>query len=186
MSNVAVLRIDSERESAPSQPFLGPAEVVEASTPAGVRVRLPDGAIATARLALAFTYEPRPADVLLVIGNPDGHYVIGVLHGTGKTTMAVAGDVEVRAVGGELVLAGDKGVRVEGAEVSVRAGKLSMLADTLAQKLNTLRQHVTDLVSLRAGKTHTIVDEAVFQQSKRATILTEETVTVNGKAIHLG
>jgi hypothetical protein len=186
VSNVAFLRLTNDHPGAASQPFLGPAEVTRVTGPAEVEVRLPGGAIAAARLALAFGYEPCPGDVLLVIGNPDGHYVIGVLHGTGKATMAVQGDVELRAVGGELVLSGDKGVRVEGAAVEVRAGKLSMIAETLAQKLVTLRQHVTELVSLRAGKAHTIVDETVFQQSKRATILTEETVTVNGKAIHLG
>ena len=127
MSNVAVLRIDSERESAPSQPFLGPAEVVEVGSPTDVRVRLPDGAIATARLALAFTYEPRPADVLLVIGNPDGHYVIGVLHGTGKTTMAVAGDVEVRVVGTEFNVTSTAGPAPR-VEVSVQRGAVEVVS----------------------------------------------------------
>jgi hypothetical protein len=186
MSNVAVLRGASDRASAAIQPFLGPAEVTEILGPLEVSVRLPDGSIARARLALAFAYEPRPSDVLLVIGNPDGHYVIGVLQGTGKASLSVPGDVEVRAVGGELVLAGDKGVRVEGGEVRVRAGKLEMLAGAVAQRFGELRQHVADLWSVRAGQAHAVIEGSTYQQSKSATILTEEKVTINGRAIHLG
>jgi hypothetical protein len=183
MSNVAVLR--NER-TAPARDYLGPADVTEVGSPLEVTIRLPAGAVTQARLALAFTYEPRPGDVVLVIGNADGHYVIGVLQGTGKATLAIPGDVEIRAVGGELVLTGDKGVRVEGAEVEVRTGKLEMLAGAVVQRFSALRQHITDLWSVRAGQTHTIVDESMHQQSKSATILTEDKVTINGRAIHLG
>jgi len=49
-----------------------------------------------------------------------------------------------------------------------------------------LRRHVRDLLSLRAGKSHTVVDGSSFSQSKSATILTEEKVTINGKEIFLG
>lgn len=185
MKKVAVLR--SERPGLdPWHPFLGPAEVVEVSSPLEVRVRLPDGAAATARPALAFSYAPVPGDLLLVIGNPDGHYAIGVLHGKGKATMAIPGDVEIRAVGGELSLSGDRGVRVEGERVEVRAGKLALLAEAVVETLGSLRQHVRDLWSVRAGEAHTVVDDASFQQSKTATIVTEDDVIINGRAVHLG
>jgi hypothetical protein len=186
MSSVAVLR--SERGSAADgqRPYLGPASVAGVVSPREVSIRLPDGVVACAQVALAFAYEPRPDDVVLVIGYPDGHYVIGVLHGTGTAVLAIPGNVELRAVGGEVVIAGDKGVRVEGPEVEVRAGKLRMLAGAALQKFEALRQHVTDLWSVQAGKTHTVVDGSMFQQSKSATILTEDKVTINGRAIHLG
>ena len=184
MSNVARLRNPLGPADAPVS--LGPAEIVEVSGPLAVTVRLASGATHPAALALAFTYAPVPGDIALVIGNPDGHYVIGVLSGQGKATLAIPGDVELRAVGGRLRLTGDKGVSIDGDDVEVRAGALRMIAGTLSQKLHTLRQTVTELWSVRAGEAHTVVDGATLQQSKSATILTEENVTINGRAIHLG
>jgi hypothetical protein len=190
MSNVAVIRSDlASAQGAVSamkaRDYLGPATVLEAS-PSEVSARLPGGDLVRARLAMAFTYEPRQGDEVLVIGNDAGHYVIGVLHGTGRTALAFQGDVEVRAVDGVLSLAGDKGVRVASPDVEISAGKLSVFAGAVMQRLASLRQHVTELFSLRAGQSHQIVDGASFSQSKSATILTEEKVTINGKEIHLG
>jgi len=187
MSNVARLHSLPVGVDAPASPVtLGPGEVVEASGPIFVTVRLASGETHEARLAMAFTYAPVPGDVALVLGNADGHYVIGVLSGQGKATLAIPGDVELRAVGGRLSLKGDRGVSIDGEEVEVRAGTLRMIAGTLAQKLQTLRQTVTDLWSVRAGEAHSVVDGTVLQQSKSATILTEENVTINGRSIHLG
>lgn len=184
MSNVAVLQRE-RAESFKAREYLGPADVLTVD-PHEVEVRLPHGGVVRARLALAFTYEPQPKDVVLVIGNADGHYVIGVLHGTGKAVMGFPGDVELRAVGGVLHLAGDKGVRVEGEEIDMRAGKLRIIAESVVEKFASLRQHVTDLLSLRAGRTHSVVDGSTYAQSKSATVITEEKVTINGKSIHLG
>jgi hypothetical protein len=184
MSNVAILQRE-RAESPKARDYLGPADVTK-TLPHEVEVRLPQGELVRARLALAFTYEPQPNDVVLVIGNADGHYVIGVLHGTGRAVMGFPGDVELRAVGGVLHLAGDKGVRVDGPEVDVKAGTLRIIAGSVAQKFAELRQHVTDLLSVRAGRTHTVVDDSTYAQSKSATIVTEEKVTINGKSIYLG
>jgi hypothetical protein len=63
---------------------------------------------------------------------------------------------------------------------------IHVLADALTQKVTSLAQHVTELWSVRAGKSHTVVDGASFAQSKTATILTEGKVAINGKEIHLG
>ena len=72
MSNVAVLR--SERaDVGKARDYLGPAEVAQVS-PAEILVRLPGGNLVPARPAMAFTYEPAAGDVVLVIGNADGHY----------------------------------------------------------------------------------------------------------------
>jgi hypothetical protein len=42
------------------------------------------------------------------------------------------------------------------------------------------------MLSLHAGESHTIVDGQALQRSRSATILTEETVSVNGKQVRLG
>ena len=182
MSNVAA--IQRERPD-PARLYLGPADVLEAR-PAEVDVRMPAGGRATAQLALAYSYEPRPGDVVLVISHGDGCYVIGVLHGTGRAVLSIPGDVELRAVGGVLKLAGDKGLELESPDVLLRAGKLRVMADAVVQRFTSLRQRVVDLVSLQAGRSHTVVDGTSYSQSKSAAILTEEKVTINGREIHLG
>ncbi|MBI4954661.1 MAG: DUF3540 domain-containing protein [Myxococcales bacterium] len=174
-----------ELASAPSAPALGPAEVV-AVGPGRVEVALPGGVRATARLALAYLYEPAVGDEVLVIGHTAGHYVIGVLRGRGRAVLEVPGDLDVHAVGGTLRLRGDRGVCLEGREVEVRASKLELVAAAVTETFTSLRQRVSELWSVRAGQTHTVVDGSSYTQAKSAAILSEERVTINGKAIHLG
>jgi len=164
--------------------YLGPAEVlaVEAGV---VTVEGPAGPV-EARIALALPYEPVVGDVLLVIGKGGAHYVIGVLHGAGRTALELRGDVTLRAVDGKLCLAGDKGVSVQGPEVELETGKLRMVAEAVVQKFASVWQRVSSVLTVHAGQTHTVVDGATFAQSKSATILTEQNVTINGKEIHLG
>lgn len=187
MSNVVALHRDPAPEpAAPPRLPLGPATVTRADA-AGVEVTLRGGASARAELALAFTYQPAPGDVVLVIGDDEqGRYVIGVLQGSGRASLELPGDVDVRAVGGVLRLAGDKGVEVAAPEVSVQAGRVRMIADAVVQRFATLRQRVTELLSVHAAESHTLVDGAAHTQAKSATILTDEKTTINGKAIYLG
>jgi Protein of unknown function (DUF3540) len=183
MPSIAVLR--SEKASAPAEPYLGPAEVI-AVRPAAIVARLVHGDEVHARMALAYLYEPQVGDEVLVTGNSQGHYVIGVLRGAGKAVLTFAGDVELRASGGALRLCSDQAVTMEAPVVEVRAEKLRTVAGAVVESFASLRRHVRDLLSLRAGKSHTVVDGSSFSQSKSATILTEEKVTINGKEIFLG
>lgn len=166
--------------------YLGPARVT-AAEPGNIAVELPgeDQAIPV-EMALALPYAPALGDTLLVIGRAQKYYAIGVLHGTGRTVLSLAGNVEVHARDGELSLSGDKGVSIRGPEVDVEAGKIRMVADSLVQKLNSVYQRVSALLSVRAGDSHTIVERTALTKAKNATILTEDTVTVNGKQILLG
>lgn len=184
MSNVVVLR-GERAEQASSRPGLGPAEITRVS-PHEVEVRLKTGALARATLALGYPYEPRPGDVVLVIGDAEGHYVIGVLHGTGRSVLELPGDVDLRAVNGVLRLSGDKGVEITSPEVSIQAGKLQVIAETAVQRFASLCQRVADLLSVHAGQRHTVIEGSSHEQAKSATLLTEEKMTINGKAIYLG
>jgi hypothetical protein len=184
MSNVVMLRGEPS-ESAGVRPSLGPAEVLRVS-PNEIEVRLKKGGIARARMALGYPYEPAPGDMVLVIGDAEGHYVIGVLYGTGRSVLELPGDVDLRAVNGVLRLSGDKGVEVAAPEVSMRTGRLQILAGAVVERFASLRQRVTELLSVQAGERQTIIDGSSHEQAKRATVLTEETMTINGKAIYLG
>ncbi|WP_437296123.1 DUF3540 domain-containing protein [Sorangium sp. So ce426] len=165
--------------------YLGPAHVLEARGQAVV-VELPDGESSEATMALALPYTPAVGDVLLVIGRGARLYVIGVLHGTGKVTLELQGDVDVRAAGGALRLSGDRGVELRGPEVDLHGDKVRVFAGSLVQKAASLVQRVTDLFSLHARESHTVVDGSATTKAKSATVLTEETMTINGKEIRLG
>lgn len=194
--NVAKLRIAeppaatsrpaSEPTSAPT--YLGPARVT-GRTATHVEIELPDGRRASATPALAFTYEPAVEDTVLVIartaeGEGD-HYVIGVIATTGRGVVSFPGDLEVRA-GGRLRLAAGDEVEIAGREMRVNVGKLELVARAVTQRFDTLKQRVTELLSVHAGTSQTVVDGTSHLRAKNASMLTEEKVTINGKAIHLG
>lgn len=181
MSNVVRLPVATPADK---DFYLGAAEVTSA-LPHELSVRLPRGATVRARLALAFPYEAQPGDQVLVIGTADGHYVIGVLSGTGQTTLKFPADVELSA-GGTLRLSAEKGVAVEAPDVSLTTRKLRMIAAEVAQTFTSLRQRVAELWSVQAGQAHTVVEGSMHTQSKSATILTEGKVAINGKEVHLG
>jgi hypothetical protein len=181
MSNVARLRIEEK----PDTPlYLGPAKVVQAQGTA-VDVELPRGTRERARLALAYAYEPCIGDEVLVIGNADGHWIIGVIHGQGPAVIRFPADAELSA-GGTLRITADRGVDVRAQDFSVTTQKIRMIASEVAHSFKTLRQRVQELLSVQAGQTHTVVEGSMHSQSKSATILTEEKVSINGKEVHLG
>jgi hypothetical protein len=168
-----------------AEDYLGPGQVTSAEG-GRVVVELPGGRSVDVVMALALPYEPAPGDTLLVIGRRESHYAIGVLHGTGRTVLSLPGDVAVHAAGGALSLSGDQGVAIRGPELDVQVGKIQTVAGAVVQKVASLYQRVSALFSVHAGEAHTVVEKTSFTKAKNATLLTEETVTVNGKQILLG
>ncbi|AUX30365.1 MULTISPECIES: DUF3540 domain-containing protein [Sorangium] len=173
------------RAAALPREYLGPARVTSAEAGA-IAVELPGGQPVAVQMALALPYEPALDDTLLVIGRDDAYYAIGVLHGRGRSVLSLQGDVAVHAREGALSLCGDKGVEIRGPELEVQAGKIRMVADAVVQKFASVYQRVSALLSVQASESHTVVEKTSFTKAKNATILTEETVTVNGKQILLG
>lgn len=181
------LRLIEPGAAAPPAPmeYLGPGRVLSVGPPE-VEVELGHGERVTAQMALTFPYSPVVSDVLLVIGRGGDHYVIGVLHGTGRSTLSFQGGVEVRAQGGPLTLSSDQGVNIRGPEVEVETGKLRMIAGSVAQKFTSLYQRVRDSLNVHAGQAVTIVEDRSLLTAKNASIVTEDTMTINGNEIHLG
>lgn len=184
MKNIRALRAPAPSPSEAAV-RLGPATITSVD-PVALEARLARGGTVVVRSALAFGYEPAVGDEVLVIGGEEGHFVIGVLASQGRAVLAFPGGLDVRAVGGVLRLAGDEGVSIESPEVAVRAGKLRMVAEAATMRFGSLAKRVRELFSVAAGQTHTVVEGSSFTQSKSATIQTEENVSINGKAIHLG
>jgi hypothetical protein len=182
MSNLARLY---RNDAATAELYLGPATMVVPGT-RDVEVRLEGGARVNAQLALALPYVPAEDDVVLVLGKDERHYVVGVLHSSGRTALTFRGNVKLQAVGGSLDLAADEGVRVKGRAVELEARELRMSAQSLVQKFQSVVQRVRGLLRVRAERTDTIVDESALTKAKSASIVTEETMAINGKQIHLG
>mgnify|MGYP002638151740 CR=1 FL=1 len=180
MSNVAQLLTEEA-----DRLHLGPATIVAAETRV-VEVRLEGGRTVSAELALAIPYVPAVDDVVLVLGKDDRYFVVGVMHGSGQTTLSFQGDVKLHASGGSVDIAADRGVRIRGRELSLEAMNLQVIADEATQKFNMLYQRVRGLWRSRSKNSETLVDEAAMTRAKTATILTEETMSINGKQIHLG
>lgn len=165
--------------------YLGPAEVLETG-PVRVRVRVGDVAL-DATLALAFPYQPAACDVVLIAAKRGEAYVIGLLQGRGKVALDIPGDVELHAVDGVLSLRGDRGVRVNGPDVEIVAGKkLRVVAESAIEVLGSLTRKVRGLFTSQVGQRLGTVEGASVDVSKSATIVTAETMTINGKKIHLG
>jgi hypothetical protein len=165
--------------------YLGPARVTRVE-PHEVEVEIRTGQRVTATMALAYPYAPAEGDVLLVIGKGDEHWVIGVVQGSGKARLAFQGAVEISAAGGALTLASDQGVAIRGPEVEVEASKLRLFAESMVERCTSLFQRVRDVLDVRAGQAHTVVDDASHLTAKNASIVTEETMSINGSEIHLG
>jgi hypothetical protein len=181
VNNLAELRLPAR---SPGAIYLGPAAVVRAGA-ALVDVELENGVRTEARLALAFSYEPAVGDTVLVLGTVE-HYVVGVLASSGRATLSFPGDLELRAVGGTLRLTGDRAVTVDSPKMQVQVGKLEIVARSVMERFFSLTQHVVEMLNIRAGQSHTVVDGSCTTHAESATLLTKDKVTINGRAIHLG
>ncbi len=164
--------------------YLGPAEVLRAG--AVLEASLPGGEVIRPRLALAYAFVPAPGDSLLVIGEAERFFVIGVLASAGRTELRFRGDVDLRASGGTLELSGEHGVSVEGPRVDIRAKHLSVVADRVTEAFGTVLTRVKSLLSVHTGETAAVVHGEWSTRSDRAAITSREVVSVNGKEVHLG
>ena len=168
-----------------AEDYLGPADVSDVRG-RDVHVKLPDGRRARAQLAFTFPYTPVAKDVLLVIGRAGRYYAIGVLCGNGRTDLALQGDV--RALRHERNAHPEREPWDPPAvpEVDIATRGLRVVARDVMQKFESVIQRVSSILRVHAGESRTLVDGTSTLQAKRAPILTEETVSINGSEVHLG
>jgi hypothetical protein len=164
--------------------YLGPARVHQAS---GQRVQLefPDE-LPWALLALAYPYQPAVGDVVLAAGQGQNWYVIGVLQGTGKTTLTVPGDFEVAAPRGRISLIAGKGFHLKSPDVKITAGKLEIVARQLRERFTEARRWVKETFHLCARDIRTEVEGDYQLRAGRIHERAEEDVKIDGNKIHLG
>lgn len=164
--------------------YLGPAEVVRVA-PGRVQIDLPDDQ-PWAQLALAFPYQPAVGDSLLVVGQDEAWYVIGVLRGAGKTSLTVPGDLDIRAPQGRIEMSAGGGVTIRGPLVRLVAEKLEVAARSVFERFVEATRWVRGAWQLRAGRMRTRVEETYRLQAGRIVEHAEEDVKIDGQKIHLG
>jgi len=178
MNNVARLLA----ADAPS-PQLSPAAVLRAEP--FIEVERPNGQCVTVTLATAAPYRPTKGDQVLVIGNDEGWYLIGIIAARGASAIEVEGDLTIEAQG-HVRLIGRNGVSVEGPEVQLKGDRLLSLFGSVTERFTTLFQSVRELASKQAGRLETTVEGTHHTRARNANLVTRERVKINGKTIHLG
>ena len=163
---------------------LGPAIVREVR---GAQMTvLIDGIEHVATNAMAFPYTPRVNDVLLMIGQEDKHYAIGVLQAQGDMTLTFPADVNFRAPKGSFNFSSGEAIDMHAPEVKVTAGKWTVVARTLSEKVTNALRWVTELAQLKAGRRRTLVEGKDYERSERKILKSKKDVRLNGERIHLG
>lgn len=164
-------------------------------TPVYVQVALADDEIVRARLALAVPYYPVPGDEVLVIFQelPDA-FVIGVLRGSGTTTLRVPGDLKLEAPCGEVSIVSGKKVKIRSGEAlelaaplaTFRFRRLNLFLTTLVQRVNNAFTWATGLIQTRSRRLRQLADEGWLVRADRAHLKSSDNFHINGKTIHLG
>lgn len=176
--------------------YLGPARITPAEGPRGkVHVRLPSGDEAWARVALAGTYEPAAGDEVLVIGQDTSElFVIGVLRGSGRTTLSVPGDLAIIARQGGITLSARRGVQIKSEQaieaeaplVRLKAGKLETVATRIVQTAHELYGWFTGLWQLKSHRLRAVADTTAHLKGEEMHIRANKEVYVNGETVNLG
>src|SRR5262245_11277334 len=164
--------------------YLGPARVARIAGPK-VQLELPDE-FAWAQTALAFPYQVVEGDVVLAIGRSGAWYVIGLLSGSGTTTLTVPGDLALRAPCGKIELTAVEGIALKSRRVAVTADKLELLARTVVERFGRAARWVRDTFRLRAGRLRSRVEGDYSLKAGRIREIADAEVKIDGTKIHLG
>ena len=165
--------------------FLGPAAVIAARA-GRIEVTLPSGETVKPQMALAWPLPLNEGDSVLVVGREESYFVIGVLEAKARGTLRFFGDVVLHAIEGKLELRGQKEVSVRSNDVRIEAGAVRTIAESVVERAATAYQHIREVLSVHAGEKREVVRGEWLARAERANIVTSETVSINGKEIHLG
>jgi hypothetical protein len=159
---------------------LGPATVRGRD---GRRLRVErDGVLYEAGLAIPCL--PGIGDVVLVAGQDDSAWVIGVIEGR-HTVWEVAGDVVIRSAG-SIDLSAASGVRVRGTDVALTGERVQLTAGTLTERYGSVYRWVKEAVQDRLGRLRQVIAGTHHLDAKRIVHRAEGEVEIDGDRINLG
>jgi len=167
--------------------YLGPARVL-AGAGRELRVALENDANSevTVQPAFTFPYEPNEGDTLLVLGQPNQHFAVGVIAASKPQGLTFPGETRVHASHGRLILSSDQSVELRAPRVSVRTGLLRTIATRVVEKADNMRRWVRGVFALRAGESRRLVDGLDSTRCENSTTLAKDTVKIDGDQLHLG
>ncbi|MHC4958041.1 MAG: DUF3540 domain-containing protein [Planctomycetota bacterium] len=142
---------------------------------------------AWAAMALAYRYEPEVGDLLLVAGQEDCYYVIGVIAGKGRVVFSAPGDLELRAPRGNINLAAGGDVRVHGGKrVRIDTPRLEMVAKAVTQRFVRVHRWIRETLHTRAGRVVNRVAGTYQVKADRIVERATDDVKIDGRKIRLG
>jgi len=164
--------------------YLGPARVLRAQG-SRAELELPD-CTATADVAVAFPYRIEAGDTVLAIGQGEAWYVIGILQGSGKTSLVAPADIQIAAPRGKIEILAAKGITLKGPEVRITAGKLEIAARSVLERFQNATRWVKEAFQVRAGRMRTQVSGDWRLKADTITERSDGDVKIDGRKIHLG
>lgn len=164
--------------------FLGPVRVLETDG-LRVHVRLPDRSV-WAWMALPYGYHPAEGDLLLVLGQGDDHYVVGVLSGRGTSILTTPGNLELRAPCGRIELQAADGVTVRGRRIALTSQELEVTAEKATERFGESFRWVQDTLQVRAGRLREVVQGDYSLRADRIRQIAQRDVRIDGRSIDLG
>ncbi len=171
------------RWTLPRSPYLGPARVRAAGPRLIVAV---DGCEPVeAKPALAVPSRLEPGDEVLVVGEADALWVVGVF---GERRHILEGErVTIRARGGALRLSSESTVHLAGRVVSLLAREaLVTSAAYVSEALETLDRRVVDQLTLVAREVDESIERGALFHALRLVITVRDAYLVQGRVIRAG
>ena len=138
----------------------------------------------TAEWALPYRYQPAEGDLLVTVGRGRRQWVIGVAHGRGRSELAFRGDFTL-AAGRALRLQADRGLRLLGRVVTVRARTVEVVVGALQERLGGAARLVAGLLEEVAGSAARVTEEEETLLARDVTIVAEESVRLDGELLQI-
>lgn len=166
--------------------FTGAAHVLGVDEAGRPVVWLSDalGTQVTAEWALPYRYTPALGDVLWTIGRGARHWAIGVAVGRGRSELAFRGDAALVARGA-LRLSADRGLRLVGSFVTVRAATVEVLVKALEETLGSAARLVQGALEEVAGRALRLIDGEDAVVARDVTVLAQETARLDGDVVQV-
>jgi hypothetical protein len=162
--------------------YLGPARVIAIDP---LRVSVPDGMVSVLS-ALPYEYDPAIGDRVLVTGQEDRYYLLGILSGRGKIRFVAPGDLELSAPQGTVQIRSPHAIHMESPDIVLKASRLELIAKTVTEKFVNAYCWVKELFQFHSGRTRQTVDQDYRVLAGRIVEQAEEDVKIDGKKIQLG
>ncbi|MFT6301569.1 MAG: hypothetical protein ACI9XK_000443 [Granulosicoccus sp.] len=175
--------------SDPTQPIGAGSDAIRPATVklvTGNQLLVDDGETAAwATVALAYPYDAKPGDELLIACNPKHWYVIGVLNQGDTLTIATHGDIEFKARG-QIRFNSRDGMCLQAPSIHLKTKHLSVVAESAVQHFDTLRTTVRGILSVKSGQIRNLVKGRYRLKATRIDQRASDDVNIDGKKINLG